>query len=582
MATQKLANKKTTATSGRQMKLNTPDKTTPVRQMQMNTTEKPDASERQMRMNTSNSPIVQALISYGGNNSGTGLAGTDPWKGQDLWNGKDLDPGFDKGQDLWNGKDLDPGFDKWSGSGVNDPGFTIGGSAQSAVPTSGNAVASYLRNNIQPTASSKTTYDQFIEAAQREGLLDKFGAADLQAIQNDPDLGMSLLGAKVGYRDATTQAEKNKWHETAEAQRRVQGYTTDPSGTYAIEIPGEKQNQQINRLISAMENRQFSYDPYTDPVYQAYRKQYLREGQRAMQDTLASASAMTGGRASSYAVSAAAQANNNYAAQAANMIPELYNQAYQRYMDEFTQQGQIVDMRLRQQQNQWDQAQAAYQVGDSSRLQSLGVDTSNDPAARERAWNEAVTAYQYGDDSKLKALGIDPSNDLNRQLVEQQIAMNKQSMENDTWTQKIQRAQLAASYGDYSQLAALGFDVSRAGFDNDLAIAQLIAQYTGNVGALQELLTKNSGQINWSKYFTSSSTGSSGSGGGGGRSYSGGGGGSSSASSSNTSTASQNLTARGYPSSTEGYTSGKTRTSSSSSSGTGSLASELAKLLGGK
>jgi len=573
MATQKMAYQKNTANPLRQMKLNAPGK--------------PEQPEVQRTLNKPTEPIQGNLVSFG-NNSGSGLAGIDPWKGQDLWNGRDLDPGFDKGQDLWNGKDLDPGFSQWSGSGVNDPGFTIGGSAQSAVPTSGNAVATYLRNNIQSTPSSRTTYDQFIQAAQKEGLLDKFGAADLQAIQNDPDLGMSLLGAKVGYRDAKTQEERDKWHETAEAQRRVQGYTTDPSGNYAIDIPGEKQNQQINRLISAMENRQFSYDPYTDPVYQAYRKQYLREGQRAMQDTLASTSAMTGGRASSYAVSAAAQANNNYAAQAANMIPELYNQAYQRYMDEFTQKGQIVDMRLRQQQNQWDQAQAAYQVGDTSRLQALGVDTSNDPAARERAWNEAVMAYQYGDDSKLRALGIDPSNDLNRQLVEQQIAMNtqqmdmnKQTMESNTWTQQIQKAQLAASYGDYSQLAALGFDVSRANFDNDLAIAQLIAQYTGNVGALQELLKKNSGAIDWSKYFSSSSAGSSGSGGGGGRSYSGGSS-SSKTTSNNTSTASRNLTARGYPSSTDGYNTGSSRTSSSSSSGTGSLASELAKLLGGK
>lgn len=505
---------------------------------------------------------------------------------EDLSRFNGIDPGFDKDVSPWNGRDLDPGFDgsnasPWNGQDL-DPGFDGRQTAtQSTVPTSGASVAQYLRNMSAPTSSARTTYDQFLQAAQKEGLLEKFGAADLQAAQSDPDFGMSLLGAKVGYRDAKDQAERDKWHQTAEEQRRLLGYTTDPSGSYAIDIPGEKTNQQINRLISAMENKQFSYDPYTDPVYQSYRKNYLREGERAMKDTLADASAMTGGRASSYAISAAAQANNNYAAKAADIIPQLFNQAYQRYMDEFTRQGQVVGMLQTQQQNMWDQAQAAYQVGDTSRLQNLGVDTSNDPAAKQQAWNEAITAYQYGDDSKLRALGIDPTNDLNRQLVQQQIEMNKQSMENATWTEKLQRAQLAANYGDYSQLAALGFDVSRAGFDNDLAIAQLIAQYTGNVGALQELLRQNSGPVDWSKYFTAPAAAASS--GGGGRS-SGGGGKSSSGGSSSASTApatSRNLTARGYPSSTDGYNSGAS-SKPASSSGTGSLASELAKLLGGK
>ena len=56
-----------------------------------------------------------------------------------------------------------------------------------------------------------------------------------------------------------------------------------------------------------------------------------------MQDTLAQVSARTGGLASSYAESAAQQTYNNYMAQLADKVPELYQLAYSMYMDELGQ-----------------------------------------------------------------------------------------------------------------------------------------------------------------------------------------------------------------------------------------------------
>ena len=42
----------------------------------------------------------------------------------------------------------------------------------------------------------------------------------------------------------------------------------------------------------------------------------------------------------------------------------------------------------------------------------------------------------------------------------------------------------------------MGFDVSRADFDRDLALAQLIAQYTGDTSALQKLIN-GAGAVQW-------------------------------------------------------------------------------------
>ena len=93
---------------------------------------------------------------------------------------------------------------------------------------------------------------------------------------------------------------------------------------------------QIDQLLNSILNREdFSYDYTTDPSYQAYAEQYKRLGDRAREDTLGDIAGLTGGYASSWAASAASQAQNDYNAQLSGKIPELYNAAYNRYMDDY-------------------------------------------------------------------------------------------------------------------------------------------------------------------------------------------------------------------------------------------------------
>ena len=84
-----------------------------------------------------------------------------------------------------------------------------------------------------------------------------------------------------------------------------------------------------------MNQQPFSYDLESDPGWQAYKKAYLREGERASANALALASAASGGRPSSYAVTAAQQAGNYYAGQLGDMIPTLEQNAYARYRGDF-------------------------------------------------------------------------------------------------------------------------------------------------------------------------------------------------------------------------------------------------------
>ena len=105
--------------------------------------------------------------------------------------------------------------------------------------------------------------------------------------------------------------------------------------------PYERKKQELLSELTNMKD--FSYDAEQDALYGQYKKQYLREGRRAGEHTLGEAAALTGGRASSYAVTAASQAEDNYAAKLADKIPELEAAAYQRYQKEFDRKKAALD-----------------------------------------------------------------------------------------------------------------------------------------------------------------------------------------------------------------------------------------------
>lgn len=92
---------------------------------------------------------------------------------------------------------------------------------------------------------------------------------------------------------------------------------------------------QLQGLLNQILNRpNFEYDLNADMLYQQYRDQYQRAGQQAMADTMGQAATMTGGYGNSYAASAGNQAYQQYLTQLNNIVPELYDRAYNRYNQE--------------------------------------------------------------------------------------------------------------------------------------------------------------------------------------------------------------------------------------------------------
>ena len=174
---------------------------------------------------------------------------------------------------------------------------------------------------------------------------------------------------------------------------------------------------QINDTIGKIQKRdKFSYDVNGDALYQQYKDKYIQQGKMAMQDTMGQAAAMTGGYGNSYA---ATLGNQAYQAQLNNLndiIPELYQMAYDRYNQEtqdlYNQYSLYADRentdygRYRDTVSDW-QTDRNYLAGryDSERNFDYGV-WNDTETANQAQWNSDKSfAYSQYIDDYNKAYG---------------------------------------------------------------------------------------------------------------------------------------------------------------------------------
>lgn len=373
------------------------------------------------------------------------------------------------------------------------------------------------------------TYDDYLKKKAEYGFDDgSISDADEQLAQNNPDAGISLLTYKNDWNTATNDSAKAFAHEGAESIRKQYGGYSggDSGGSFALAEPEKTYQEQYDDLIdSYMKNMQksFSYDPNTDPNTKYYTNAYRREGERAAQNTLGALAQNTGGIASSYAAAAAQQANNYYAQQLADKYPELYKQAYDQFLSEYSRQSDLLgqarnlendaytrylnelnydyqkkqdDLALMQQklENEWYQAQ----LKSNMEYQLKALDASERQAAAELAYKyaslmesgrqaDAETAYKYAslseeakqfvDTLSYQLLSLDASErQASEELAYKYASLQESARQADAETAyknaslseeekqfddtlAYQLALLGADYGDYSGLRNLGINI---------------------------------------------------------------------------------------------------------------------------
>lgn len=98
---------------------------------------------------------------------------------------------------------------------------------------------------------------------------------------------------------------------------------------------GGTYGQSLKDQMDKINNREkFTYDLNGDALYQQYKDQYMTQGRLASADAIGQASAMTGGYGNSFAATVGNQAYQGYLQKLNDVVPELYNMAYNRYQQE--------------------------------------------------------------------------------------------------------------------------------------------------------------------------------------------------------------------------------------------------------
>lgn len=146
------------------------------------------------------------------------------------------------------------------------------------------------------------------------------------SVQNNPNpyadrvQSLEKQGAPTYTQSPEVSSLKNKWQQTESS--KPQNFSYANQGV-------------IQQLTDQILNRKpFTYDVNADPLYQQYKDSYMHNGRLAMMDTTAQMSGLTGGYGNSYAASAGNQAYQGYLTQLNNVIPELYEAAYNRSLRE--------------------------------------------------------------------------------------------------------------------------------------------------------------------------------------------------------------------------------------------------------
>ena len=142
------------------------------------------------------------------------------------------------------------------------------------------------------------------------------------AAPNTYGLSESTLAGLRQYAQGYTPSEA-----VTQAKDYLQGVMSSQPAAFQ-----SKYTRQIADLYDRIMNRpEFRYDVAKDPLFASYKSQYMQNGQRAMQDAMGTAAALTGGYGNSWGATAGYQAYQWYLQQLNGVIPELEQYAFDKY-----------------------------------------------------------------------------------------------------------------------------------------------------------------------------------------------------------------------------------------------------------
>lgn len=268
----------------------------------------------------------------------------------------------------------------------------VGSSAVSASAAAQSAPSSFGTEETKSAPAAQSARSSAVPASPREysnrdvqrifeKSMGESGIGDLSDLDTDGD-------GKTNMRDAVRILRNISAGRGYNEYTRRQNYAVTPDmyeGEYARAL-GDYLATDANEV-------------YDTDLWNAYAKQYRREGERAAADVLGQYAGLNGGALPSYAQSAASQQRNYYASQLADRVPEIYDALRSERAGRLSALASAKEQALAE-------AETAAKYKDTSKLSALGIDVSRYLADEEysRAMDEALAAAQLGDYTKFDAL----------------------------------------------------------------------------------------------------------------------------------------------------------------------------------
>lgn len=289
--------------------------------------------------------------------------------------------------------------------------------------------------------------------------------------------GSSAAGGLYGLSDATMAGLAQYGQQYApsqsvlDAQDYLKSVMDSGPGSFQSRYTG-----QIASLYNQIMNRPaFVYDVNKDPLFQQYKDQYTVQGQRAMQDVMGQAAALTGGYGNSWGSTAGYQAYQYYLQLLNDRIPELEQRAFDKYKYEGEELRRNMDMtnqldsidygRYRDTVADWqasvNAAASAYSTAANSDMamwQNM-QDYYKSLAAMENSnyWNEQDMAYQRDKAAMDDAYRRD------------QLAQSQSQYEADLAFRQAQLAQSQRQWEAEQALAQAKFNLQLRQYEDALA-----------------------------------------------------------------------------------------------------------------
>ena len=136
-------------------------------------------------------------------------------------------------------------------------------------------------------------------------------------------------------KNARSKLEAKSNYQESDAVKNAKTQMENHNANKVPKWNGGTYGKSLQDALSKITNRQkFSYDLNGDALYNQYKNQYITQGKLAMMDSIGKASAMTGGYGNSYAATVGNQAYQGYLQKLNDVVPELYQMAYDRYVQE--------------------------------------------------------------------------------------------------------------------------------------------------------------------------------------------------------------------------------------------------------